>query len=146
MAKNKNIVNRKAGLEYALDSDRIEAGIAFLGWEAKAVREGRADLNTAVVRILRGEAVLLNAKIFPENAPAAVIDRPRKLLLKKAEILALETKTKAKKLTLVPTRFYTKGRLIKLEIKLGKTRRDFEKREAIKKRDINNRLRQGYDG
>ena len=60
----------------------------------------------------------------------------QKLLLNKAEIISIQTKIKQKKLTLVPTKLYTRGRLIKIEIALAKTKRKFEKKEAIKKKDI----------
>jgi len=132
----KAMINRQAGYEYAFESGQLEAGIAFLGWEAKAVRENRVNLNQAVVKIVNGEVYLFNCQLFSANAKPGDTDRKRKLLLKKSEITALTTKIKAKRLTLIPTRFYTKGRLIKLEVRLGKPKRQFEKREALKKRDL----------
>jgi SsrA-binding protein len=130
------IVNKNARFEYELTGEGVEAGISLLGVEAKSVREGRVDISQAAVRILGSEAYLINA-----NIPAAGIQkynatRMRKLLLHKGEILSLTTKMKQKRLQIVPLRVYNKGRLIKLYLELGKAKRKFEKKEAIKRKDI----------
>ena len=131
------ILNKKARFEYELTGEGVEAGISLLGAEAKSVREGRADISQSAVRILGDEAYLINA-----NIPAAGIQkydstRIRKLLLHRGEILSLTTKIKQKKLQIVPVRVYNKGRLIKLYLELGKAKRKFEKKETLKRRDIN---------
>lgn len=134
------IFNKRAGFDYQLTGEKVEAGISLLGSEAKFLREGRGDLSQAFVKIIGGEAYLVNA-----NIPAAGIQnydatRSRKLLLHKKQILALSTKAKRQKLQLVPVSLYTKGRLIKLELVLGKPKRKFEKKEAVKRRDIGKEL------
>lgn len=130
------ILNKKAEYEYKLEGDRYEAGIVLSGGEAKAVRTGHADLSRSVAKILSGEAYLINTNIPVVGAKNYVSTRTRKLLLHKNEIVKISTQMKQRKLTLVPIKLYNKRRLIKLELALGKPKRKFEKKEAIKKRDI----------
>lgn len=132
------IVNRRAHFDYKL-LDRVEAGINLYGSEVKAVRLGHADLTGSFVRISGSEAYLINAKIFPyQYARPEGYDerRSRKLLLHKGEIIALKTKTDASGLTIVPVSMYTTRQLIKLEIALGKPKKQFDKRKTIQKRDL----------
>lgn len=130
------IFNKRARFEYELTGEKVEAGLSLRGAEAKAIRENRADLSQSHVRIMNDEAFLINANIpvpgMQNYNPTAI----RKLLLHKGEILALVTKSKQKKLQIVPIVMYNKGRLIKLELELGKPKRKFEKKEALKKSDI----------
>lgn len=126
------IINKKASFNYTL-LERFEAGISLVGVEIKALRERGADLNNAFVKIINGEAYLINANIFSEGDNPT---RSRKLLLHKREIISLENKIKAKKLTLIPTKIYNKGRHIKIEIALAKPKKQFEKKEALKRQDI----------
>lgn len=135
-----NIINKKARFSYKLGEDRLEAGISLSGGEAKAVRTGHADLSQSVARVLNGEVYLVNANIPVAGAKNYTSTRTRRLLLHKAEILALATKAKQQKLTFVPTKLYTKGHLIKLELVLGKPKARFEKKEAIKRKDIEREL------
>jgi SsrA-binding protein len=140
------IFNKKARFEYELMGEGVESGISLLGAEAKSVREGRVDISQSAVRILGNEAYLINA-----NIPAAGIQkydatRMRKLLLHRGEILSLVTKMKQKKLQIVPIRVYNKGRLIKLYLELGKAKRKFEKKEAIKRHDINRDIEKAMKG
>jgi len=130
------ISNKRANFEYQLQGDRFEVGIALTGGEAKAVRTGHADLSRALARVLNGEAYLINANIPVSGAKNYNATRTRKLLLHKEEIVSISTAVKQQKLTLVPTRLYTKGHLIKLDLALGKPKRKFEKKEAIKRKDI----------
>lgn len=132
-----NIVNKKAKFEYELTGEGVEAGISLLGAEAKSVREGRADISQAAVRILKDEAYLINANIPAPGLQKYNSTRIRKLLLHRGEILSLITKMKQKKLQIVPIRVYNKGRLIKLYLELGKSKHKFEKKESIKRHDIN---------
>jgi len=136
------IVNKRARYEYSLTEEKVEAGISLSGGEAKAVREGHADLSQSVARIMDGEAYLINANIPVVGAQNYVSTRSRKLLLHKGEIVSISTKAKQGKLTLVPVKMYTKGRLVKLELALGKPKRKFEKRQQIKKKDIEKELAQ----
>ena len=129
------IINKKARFNYNL-FERIEAGISLLGREAKSIREKRGDLSNAYAKIIDHEAFLINANIPSDAGGEYNSTRTRKLLLHKSEIISILTKIKAKKLTLVPTKLYTKGRLVKVEIALAKPKREFEKREVLKKRDV----------
>ena len=140
------IFNKKARFEYELTGEGVEAGISLLGIEAKSVREGRADISTAAVRILGDEAYLINANIPATGMQKYDSTRMRKLLLHRGEILSLITKMKAKRLQIVPVRVYNKGRLIKIYLELGRGKRKFEKKEAIKRHDINQDIEKEFRG
>lgn len=138
------ITNKKAFFDYQL-LEKIEAGINLYGSEVKAVRLGRADLTGSFVKIIGSEAYLINAKIFPyQSGQIEDYDekRTRKLLLHKNEIIALKTKTQGANLSLVPVSMYLKHGFIKLEIALGKGKKMYEKRESIKKKDIQRNIEQ----
>lgn len=132
------IANKRAFYDFEV-REKIEAGINLTGAEVKAIRLGHADLTGAFVKIMGSEAYLINSKIFPytyarpENYDPG---RTRKLLLHKKEIISLKSKVEGANLTLVPVSWYTTSRLIKLEIALGKSKKKFEKRQAIKKKDL----------
>lgn len=131
-------LNKRAPFEYYL-LDRIEAGISLLGCEVKSIKNGRLDLTTSFVRIKNGEALLVNANIhpYPSGTPESYDPtRTRKLLLNRDELIAWETKAKQQKLTIVPTKMYTKGQRVKVEIALARPKRKFEQREAKRRRDI----------
>ena len=132
-----NIANKKAKFEYELTGEGVEAGISLLGAEAKSMREGRADISQASVRVLRDEIYLINANVPAKGIQKYDSTRIRKLLLHRGEILSLITKMKQKKLQIVPLRVYNKGRLIKIYLELGKSKHKFEKKESIKRHDIN---------
>ncbi len=140
------IFNKRARFEYELTGEGVEAGVSLKGIEAKSLRENRGDISKSHVRIMNGEAFLINA-----NIPAAGIEkydptRIRKLLLHRSELLTLETKMKQGKLQLVPIRLYNKKRLIKLYLELGKPKRKFEKKEALKKDDIKRDIEKEFRG
>lgn len=138
------IDNKKAFFDYEI-SDRFEAGINLLGSEVKAVRLGQADLSGSFIKIIGNEAFLMNAKIFPYKyaRPESYDEnRTRKLLLHKNEIIALKGKTEGTNLTIVPLSLYTKDRYIKVGLALGKGKKKYEKREAIKKKDIKRDIEQ----
>lgn len=138
------IPNRRASFDYALEPERFEAGLSLTGGEAKAVRTGHADLSGSVARIMNGEAYLINANIPVVGAVKYDAKRTRKLLLHSGEILSISTKMKQRRLTLVPIKMYTKDRFVKLELALGKPKKKFEKREAIKKKDIERELAKDF--
>jgi SsrA-binding protein len=132
------ITNKKAFYDFEV-RERLEAGINLTGAEVKALREGHADLTGAFVKIMGSEAYLVNSKIFPyQYARPDNYDpgRSRKLLLHKKEIIALKSKIEGANLTLVPVSWYTNNRLIKLEIALGKSKKKFDKKQALKKKDL----------
>ncbi len=142
------IINRKAHYNYSID-EKFEAGINLLGAEVKAIRLNHADLSGSFVRIVGSEAYLINAKIFPyEYARPDQYDpkRTRKLLLHKKQIFALKSKTEGTSLTIVPISLYTTGNLIKLELALGKPKKKFEKKEALKKKDLDRELEETLKG
>jgi len=133
------ITNKRALYEYEV-FERFEAGINLLGAEVKAVKLGHVDLTGSHMRIVGSEAYLLNAKIFtyqyarPENYDER---RTRKLLLHKREIIALRSKMEGSRLTIVPLALYTTRRnLIKVELALVKGKKQYDKRQSIKKRDL----------
>ena len=129
------IVNKRASFNYTI-IEKIEAGIVLTGGEARAIRTGHINLANSYAKIINNEVYLVNADVAIAGAKNYDSTHLRKLLLKRSEILNLEVKIKQKKLTLVPTKVYTKGRLIKAELGLAKSKREFEKRETLKKRDI----------
>jgi SsrA-binding protein len=129
------ILNKRARFDYQI-LDTLEVGISLSGGEARAVRTGHINLTGSFVKIINKEAFLVNANIPVPDKRYYEPTASRKLLLHKGQILDLLTKTKQKKLTIVPVSVYTKRRLIKLEIALAKSKRLFEKKEAQKKVDI----------
>lgn len=136
------ILNKKAKFNYKL-YDKFEAGVVLTGSEVKAVKGGKVDLTNSFVKIIGGEAFLINANIAVNGKDAT---KTRKLLLHKGELISIKTKIKAKKLTLIPTKLYTRRRLIKLEVALAKTKRKFEKRQAIKRKDIEREIERELKG
>lgn len=136
------IFNKRANYEYKLAGDKVEAGISLLGAEAKALRTGRGDISQAHVRILNGEAYLVNANIPAQGLAKYNPTRMRKLLLHRDEIISIATKMKQQKLTLVPISLYNKRRLIKVTLTLGKPKRKFEKKESIKRKDLERELQE----
>ena len=129
------IINKKAKFNYNL-LEKFEAGVSLIGAEAKALRIRGADLSSSFAKIIGDEVYLINVNIPVEGKKDYNPTRSRKLLLHKDQIISLQSKIKAKKLTLVPTKIYNKNRLVKVEIALAKSKRKFEKKEAIKKKDI----------
>jgi SsrA-binding protein len=134
--------NRKAYHNYHI-GDSVEAGIALTGSEIKSVRGGQVSLGDAYVRPERGELWLVNAHIARYEASSYLGHEPtrsRKLLLHRKEILNLTSKVAEKGLTLVPTRLYVKGHLAKVEVALAKGKRQYDKREAITRREVDREL------
>lgn len=130
--------NKKARHEYEL-LDKFEAGLALVGPEVKSLRDGKVSFKDGYVTLSHGEAWLVGVHIAPyANAGYAAPDpeRRRKLLLNKRELHVLITKTEQKGLTVVPVRMYFKKGRIKLEIALARGKQTFDKRDSIKKRDI----------
>lgn len=131
-----DIVNKRAHVEY-LVSEKFEAGVSLYGSEVKAVREGKASLAQAFVRIVNDELMLVNANISPAFPPQNYLPtRSRKVLMHRGQIDYLIGKVKGQSLTLIPLKLYNKGTLIKLEVGLARSKRKFEKKERLKQRDI----------
>ena len=134
----KNIaVNRKAQHDYEI-LKRVEAGIALTGSEIKSVRGNRVSLQEAYVRPEHGDLWLLGAHIAPYEAASYFGHEPRRsrrLLLHRAEIRDLIREVEANGLTLVPLRLYLKDGLAKIEVGLARGRRQYDKRQAIARRE-----------
>ncbi|MCX8008917.1 MAG: SsrA-binding protein SmpB [Patescibacteria group bacterium] len=143
-----NIQNTKALLEYTIQ-ETLEAGIVLSGQEVKSLRGGHGNLDGSFVKIIGSEAYLMGAQIYPYSfARVEGYDprRTRKLLLHKKEILRLKQKLDAGGLTIVPLRWYTIGQNIKLEIGIAKGKKQYEKRDILKKRDIQRELERQFRG
>ncbi len=131
------VQNRQARFNYEI-LEKVEAGIALMGTEVKSIREGKANIKEAYADIRDGEAWLIGAHINPYSHGNITNHNPlreRKLLLNSREIHRLQGKIMEKGLTLVPLRLYLKGRLIKLELGVGRGKKLVDKREDIKKKD-----------
>ncbi|MCX7919125.1 MAG: SsrA-binding protein SmpB [bacterium] len=131
--------NRRARYEYQI-LETIECGIALFGSEVKSIRNGAVSLNDGYVMIKNNEAFLFNVHIAPYNAASRFNPDPRrtrKLLLHKKEIHRLLGKQTAGKLTIIPLRIYLKSGKIKIEIALVKGKKLYDKRAAIKQRELN---------
>ncbi len=142
------IVNKKALHNYHI-LEKFEAGVSLLGSEVKSLRTGRVDLGESYVRILDGEAILLNANISRYQQTADKNYEPtrsRKLLLHKGEIDSLLGKVSGKGLTLLPISIYEKNNRFKVEVGLGKSKKEFDKRKAIKEKDHARRVEQELRG
>jgi SsrA-binding protein len=136
------IVNKKVTMDYQI-LEKFEAGIHLLGAEVKAARAGQVDMHGSYARILGSELYLINAQILPYKfARPESFDarRTRKLLMHKKQIISLKSKIEAANLTIVPVSMYTKGSLIKLELGLAKSRKKFEKKELLKKQDLDREI------
>jgi len=136
--------NSKVLFDYEI-LERLTAGIELLGMEVKSVREGKMNLRGSFVGVRGNEAYLVGASIpayQPKNAPKDYDSlRPRKLLLSKDELEELGTAEGTKGLTIVPLSVYNKGRFLKLDIAIARGKKKFDKRQAIKKRDVERDLK-----
>jgi len=131
--------NRKAYFNYEI-LEKFDAGMVLTGQEVKSIKSGRINLAGSYVVLKDSEVYLIGASIppyQPQNAPADYDpSQSRKLLLNKKEINYLIGKSAERGLTLVPLKVYTKNRRIKLEFGVGKGKKKFDKRETIKKREM----------
>jgi SsrA-binding protein len=136
--------NRKAFFNYQI-LERAEAGISLVGTEVKSIRDGGLNFRDSYVEFRGGELFLIGCRIGPyshgnlQNHPE---DRVRRLLLHKREILKLGGKATEKGLTIVPLRAYFKNGKIKLEIGLARGKQAHDKRETLKRKDIERETRQ----
>jgi len=135
--------NRKAFHDYHV-LDTFEAGIVLLGTEIKAIREGRVNLRDSFARVEDGEVFLYNVNISPYSHRGYADHEPlrrRKLLLHRDEIRKLIGKTVEKGMTLVPVRLYYKNGRVKVALGLAKGKKDYDKRETIKRREADRETR-----
>lgn len=140
------IKNKKALFDYSIE-DTYEAGIVLTGTEIKSIREGKANLGDSYAIIRNNEVFLLNmhishydkGNIFNHNET-----RTRKLLLHKKEILKIRDKIEIKGFTLVPIKLYISKNKAKILLGIGKGKKEFDKRETIKERDINREIKKNF--
>jgi SsrA-binding protein len=135
--------NRKARHDYHV-LETFEAGLALSGTEVKAIREGRVNLRESYCRLEAGEAWLVGAHIgqYSHSGYAAHDpERPRKLLLNRSELNKLLGKTTERGLTIVPLKMYFKGPRVKLAIALARGKKTYDKRETIRRREIDRETR-----
>jgi len=142
------IRNKKALHNYHI-LEHLEAGVVLSGSEVKSIRSGRLDLGEAHIRILNGEAFLVNANIPRYNQTSDKeydATKSRKLLLHRDQINILMGKTSGTKNTLVPISVYEKNNRFKVEVGLAKSKKEFDKRKVVKERDHNRRIEQELRG
>lgn len=141
--------NRKLKFEYEI-LETFEAGIELLGFEVKSLKKRGVNLAATYILIQRNyqnklEAFWINAKVMPYQPNNIYIEynpqRNKRLLLKKKEINYLLGKTQEKGLTLMPVMLYTKRGFIKMELALVRGKKTHDKRESIKKREVNRRIK-----
>ena len=135
--------NRKAFHDFHL-LESFEAGLVLLGTEVKAIREGRVNLRDSFARVEDGEVYLYNVNISPYSHRGYADHEPlrrRKLLLHRDEIRKLIGKTVEKGMTLVPVRLYFKNGRVKVAISLAKGKKEYDKRETIKRRETERETR-----
>jgi len=129
--------NRKAFFDYSI-MESFQAGIALKGTEVKSIRMGKANLNDSFARVEKGEIWLYNMHISPYEQGGRYNLNPireRKLLLNKNEMKKLIGRVQEKGLTLVPLKLYLMGNWVKVDLALAKSKKLFEKRDKIRKRE-----------
>ncbi len=135
--------NRKAFHDFHI-LESFEAGVALLGTEVKAIREGRVNLRDSYARAEGGEIWVYNIHISPYTHRGYADHEPtrrRKLLLHREEIRKLVGKTTERGMTLVPTRMYFKNGRVKLAVGLAKGKKAYDKRETNRRRDAERETR-----
>jgi SsrA-binding protein len=140
--------NRKAYHDYHIEETH-EAGVVLTGTEIKSVRAGSVNLRDSYAQVRNGELWLMNAHIAPyEPASRQNVDpyRDRKLLMHRKEILRLFGRVQEKGLTLIPLRVYLKKNKAKIELGLARGKKQYDKREAIAKRDSAREIQRAVKG
>lgn len=134
--------NRKANFEYSI-LNKYDAGIVLTGTEVKSLRESQVNIQDAYGRIVNDEVWLVNSNIneykFGNRNNHDPL-RNRKLLLNKREIRKIKQELQEKGLTLVPLKIFFKNSLVKLEIGIARGKKLYDKRESIKKREVERKL------
>lgn len=137
-------VNKKALFDYEI-LEKFEAGLVLTGQEVKSVKDGQISLKGAFVTFHNNKAFLTNAHITKYKQAGNIKDydptHSRELLLHKREIRHLQEKSFEKGLTIVPLSVYNKKRFIKVEIALARGKKQFDKRDTIKQRELNREIK-----
>ena len=140
--------NPKAGFDYEI-LETIEAGIVLKGYEVKSIKTGKVSIRGSYVKIIDNIPYLIGATISPyqiANTPADYDPQAsRKLLLSKKQIATLIGTSKSHGLTLIPLKFYDKKGLVKLLIGIAKGKKKYDKREALKKKDVARARQRGIE-
>ncbi len=135
--------NKKAYFDYEI-LKKFEAGIILIGQEVKSIKKGSISLKGSYVVPKENELFLIGCHVppyQPKNIQNYNPERSRKLLLKKKEISYLIFKSQEKTLTLIPLQVYTVKGFIKIEIAVGRGKKKYDKREALKKKDIDKKIK-----
>jgi SsrA-binding protein len=143
LARSNIAENRKAHHDYHL-LETFEAGLVLLGTEVKAIREGRVNLRDSFARVEEGEVFIYNMNISAYSHSGYAAHEPlrrRKLLLHRNEIRKLIGRTVEKGMTLVPVRMYFKNGRVKVAVSLAKGKKEYDKRETIKRREADRETR-----
>jgi SsrA-binding protein len=150
VSKPKSIINRRAKFDYEL-GDELVAGIALTGLETRAARDGHVQLKGSFVSIRDNELWLNNTSFSlklnekGKTGARSLDTSPRKLLASRKQIDALATK-KQSGMTIVPIKLLTGGRFIKVVIALGKGKKNYDKRETMKRRDQERDIQRAIKG
>ncbi len=129
--------NKKAFHDYFIE-DRLEVGMELIGSEVKSIKAGKVSIKESFVRIIKDEMFVMNMNITPWEYGSVYNpdeSRVRKLLLHKREIKKFHEKVKQEGYTILPLSIYTKGGLVKMEIALGKGKKNYDKRQSMAKKD-----------
>ncbi len=133
-------INKKASFDYELIKE-YDAGIVLNGWEIKSLRNKKVTIKDSFIIFKKHEPYILNLHIAPfiysnNNFINMNPERTRKLLLNKNEIKSIEKDIKLEKVIVIPTKLFFRNNLVKIKIYTAKAKRKFDKRESIKKRDL----------
>lgn len=142
------ILNRKAKYNYFIE-DEYECGIELFGNEVKSIREGTCNIKDSYAVIRKGEVYLINMFVKTYEKTGAFIKdetRTRKLLLHKKEILKLRDKIDKEGFTLIPLKIHFKNNKVKVLLGLCKGKKNYDKRETIKERDIKRKIEKELKG
>lgn len=134
--RSPTVLNRKARFRYNIE-ESLEAGLVLLGSEVKAIREGKANLTDAFVRMKKGEAFLIGCHIGPYAAAADAgheAMRARKLLIHRRELDRLAGKVRERGYTLIVTKLYFKDGRVKAELSLARGKQAHDKRRTLRER------------
>jgi len=141
--------NKKVFFDYEI-LEKFEAGLVLFGHEVKATKAGQISLKGAFITFHNNKAYLTNATISKYKQAGKMDDydpiRSREILLHKKEIRYLQGKFAEKGLTIVPLSVYTKNRLVKIEIAVARGKHAFDKRESIKKKDVEREMKRAISG
>ncbi|HAD82291.1 TPA: SsrA-binding protein [Candidatus Edwardsbacteria bacterium] len=138
-----SILNKKARYDYEI-IDRLETGIVLRGTEVKSIRQGQANLKDSFAMVKGRELFLFNMHVSPYdhgNRYNLEATRPRKLLLHREQIRKLTAQQKEKSLSLIPLSLYFVKGKVKIDLALAKGKKQYDRREDIKKRDVDREMR-----